>query len=91
MIEYQKSRLKTGLNVGVTIMNLLKATDSFNHKLRQAKLKAYGLSDNSITFMRAYLTNRLQGWKRNTRQKEILVRRTKRIFFVSMLFSSTSS
>ena len=44
-------------------MDLSKAFDSLNHELLLTKLKAYGLDSNSITFMKSYLTNRLQRYK----------------------------
>ena len=46
-------------------MDLSKAFDSLNHKLLITKLKAYGLDSNSVTFMKDYLTNRLQRCKIN--------------------------
>ena len=46
-------------------MDLSKAFDSLNHKLLLTKLKAYGLDSNSVTFMKNYLTNRLQRCKIN--------------------------
>ena len=46
-------------------MDLSKAFDSLNHELLLAKLKAYGLDPNSVTFMKSYLTNRLQRCKTN--------------------------
>ena len=60
MIESWKVRLNNGSKVGVIIMDLSKASDSLNHKLLITKLKAYGLDSNSVTFMKDYLTNRLQ-------------------------------
>ena len=47
------------------MMNLTKYFDSLNHELLLAKLKAYGLDPNSVTFMKSYLTNRLQRCKIN--------------------------
>ena len=44
-------------------MDLSKAFDSLNHELLLTKLKAYGLDSNSITFVKSYLTNRLQRCK----------------------------
>ena len=41
-------------------MDLSKAFDSLNHELLLAKLKAYGLDSNSVSFMKSYLTKRLQ-------------------------------
>ena len=65
MIESWKVRLNNGSKVGVIIMDLSKAFDSLNHKLLLTKLKAYGLDSNSVTFMKNYLTNRLQRCKIN--------------------------
>ena len=65
MIESWKVRLNNGSKVGVIIMDLSKAFDSLNHELLLAKLKAYGLDSNSVTFMKNYLTNRLQRCKKN--------------------------
>ena len=65
MIESWKVRLNNGSKVGVIIMDLSKAFDSLNHELLLAKLKAYGLDSNSVTFMKSYLTNRLQRCKIN--------------------------
>ena len=42
-------------------MDLSKAFDSLNHDL----LGAYGLDNNAVSFMRSYLTNRLQRCKIN--------------------------
>ena len=44
-------------------MDSSKAFDSLNHKLLLTKLKAYGLDSDSVTFMKSYLTNRLQRCK----------------------------
>ena len=63
MVESWKVRLNNGSKVGVIIMDLSKAFDSLNHKLLLTKLKAYGLDSNSVTFMKSYLTNRLQRCK----------------------------
>ena len=41
-------------------MDISKAFDSLNHVLLLAKLEAYGLANNAVSFMRSYLTNRLQ-------------------------------
>ena len=66
MIESWKVRLNNGSKVGVIIMDLSKAFDSLNHELLLTKLKAYGLDSNSVTFMKSYLTNRLQCCKKIT-------------------------
>ena len=65
MNESWKFRLNNGLKVGVIIRNLSKAFDSLNHELLLAKLKVYGLDSNSVTFMKSYLTNRLERCKIN--------------------------
>ena len=46
-------------------MDLSKAFDSLNHEQLLAKLKAYGLDSNLVTFMKSYLTNRLHCCKIN--------------------------
>ena len=38
-------------------MDLSKAFDSMNHELLLAKLKAYGLDSNPVTFMKSSPTN----------------------------------
>ena len=64
-IKSSKLRLNNGSKVGVIIMNLSKVFDSLNHKLILKKLSAYGLDNNSVTFMRSYFTNRSQRCKIN--------------------------
>ena len=65
MIESWKVRLNNGSKVGVIIIDLSKAFDSLNHELLLAKLKTYGLDSNSVSFLKSYLTNRLQRCKTN--------------------------
>ena len=65
MIESWKFRLSNRSKVGVIIMDLSKAFDSLNHELLLTKFKAYGLDSNSATFMKSYLTKRLQRCKIN--------------------------
>ena len=65
IIKSLKLRLNNGSKVGVIIMDLPKAFDSLNHELLLTKLKAYRLDSNSVTFMKSYLTNRLQRCKIN--------------------------
>ena len=65
MIESWKVKLGSGSKVRATIMDLSKAFDSLNLKLILTKLKVYGLVSNSVTFMKSYLTNRLQRCKIN--------------------------
>ena len=63
MIESWKAKLNNGSKVGEIIMDLSKAFDRHNHDLLLAKLEAYGLDNNTVSFMRSYLTNRLQRCK----------------------------
>ena len=65
MIESWKVRLNNGSKVVVIIMDLSKAFDTLKHELLLAKLKAYGLDSNSITFMKSYFTSRLEQCKVN--------------------------
>ena len=65
MIESWKAKLNNGSKVGVIIMDLSKAFDSLNHDLLLAKLEAYGLDNDAVSFMRSYVTNRLQRCKIN--------------------------
>ena len=44
-------------------MDLLKAFDSYDHDLLLAKLEAYGLGSNAVSFMRSYLVNKRQRCK----------------------------
>ena len=65
MIESWKIRLSNGSKVGVIIMDLSKVFGSLNVELLLAKIRAYVLVSNSVTFMKSYLTNRLQRCKTN--------------------------
>ena len=65
MIESCTVRLNNGSKVRVIIMDLSKVFDSLNHELLLTKLKAYGLDSNLVSFMKSYLTNRLQRCKIN--------------------------
>ena len=67
MIESWKAKLNNGSKVGVIIMDLSKVFDSLNHDLL-AKLEAYGLGNNAVSFMGSYLTNRLQRCKISFRE-----------------------
>ena len=60
IIESWKVRLNNRSKVGAIIMDFSKAFDSLNHEILLGKLKAYGLDSNSVTFMKSYLTSRLQ-------------------------------
>ena len=57
--------LESQAKVGVIIMYLSKHFGSLNHELLLAKLKAYGLDNNSLTFMASCLANRRQACKIN--------------------------
>ena len=70
MIDSWKVRLNKESKVGLIIMYLSKAFDSLNHELLLAKLKAYVLDNNSVNFMKSYLTNRLQRCKINNSYSE---------------------
>ena len=65
MIESLKTKLNNGSKVGVIIMDLSKAFDSLNHDLLLAKLEAYDLDNNAVSFMTSYRANRLQRCKIN--------------------------
>jgi len=45
-------------HVGAILMDLSKAFDCLPHNLIALKIKAYGLSDNSVSLVHTYLTNR---------------------------------
>ena len=63
MIEYWKAKLNSGSRDGVIIMDLSKHFGCLNRDLLSAKLEAYGLDNNAVSFMRSYLTNRSQHCK----------------------------
>ena len=63
MIEKWKTILNKKLKVGATFMNFSKAFDTLDHSLMLAKLSAYGFDNNSLSFVRSYLTNRIQRCK----------------------------
>ena len=63
MIENWKAILNKKLKVGVLFMDLSKAFDTLDHPLLLAKLSAYGFDNNSLSFVRSYLTNRIQRCK----------------------------
>ena len=64
-IESLKAKLNDGSNVGVIIMDLSKAFHGLNHDFLLAKLEAYSLDNKAVSFMRSYLTYRLQSCKIN--------------------------
>ena len=60
MIEDWKMALDNNEHVGDILMDLSKAFDCLPHNLIALKLKAYGFSDNSVSLVHNYLTNRKQ-------------------------------
>ena len=50
MIDSWKAKLHNGSKVGVIIMEFSKAFNSLNHDLLLAKLEAYGLHNNAVSF-----------------------------------------
>ena len=60
MIETWRLKLYCGSKIGALITDLSKAFDTINHDLFLSKLKAYGFNENSVSFIRNYLTNRYQ-------------------------------
>ena len=64
MIEKWKTILnKKLIEVGALFMDLSKAFDTLDHSLLLAELIAYSFDDNSLSFVRSYLTNRIQRCK----------------------------
>ena len=63
MIEKLRTILNKKLKIGVIFMDLPKAFDTLDYSLLLAKLSAYGFDDNSLSFVRNYLTNRIQRCK----------------------------
>ena len=57
-------------NVGGIIMELSKDFESLNHSLLLAKLDAFCLDNNAVSFMRSYLINRLKRCKINLSSSE---------------------
>ena len=55
IIESWKAKLSNRSKVGVIVMDLSKAFDSLNHDLLLARLEAYGLDNNAVSFMRSCL------------------------------------
>ena len=65
LIEEWKKSLDEKNIVGAVLMDLSKAFDCIPHDLLVAKLHAYGLSVDAITFLYSYLKRRKQGVKIN--------------------------
>ena len=60
MLEKWKEALGEGDFVDAIFMDLSKVFDTLNHELPIAKLQAYGLSINSLRYIRSYLSQHLQ-------------------------------
>ena len=65
LIENWKKSLDNKNFVGTVLMDLSKAFDCIPHDLLVAKLHAYGLSEDAVTFIYSYLKRRKQGVKIN--------------------------
>ena len=65
LIENWKKSLDNENFVGTILMDLSKAFDCISHDLLVAKLHAYGLSNDAVTFIYSYLKRRKQGVKIN--------------------------
>ena len=63
MVKKWKTILNKKLKVGALFMDLSKAFDTLNRPLLLAKLSAYGFDNNSLSFVRSSLTNRIQRCK----------------------------
>ena len=55
--ETWKSKINNGCKVSALVMDLSKAFDTLNHNLLIAKLDAYGFDENSLLFVKSYLSN----------------------------------
>ena len=65
LIENWRKSLDNKNFVGTVLMDLSKAFDCIPHDLLVAKLHAYGLSEDTVTFIYSYLKRRKQGVKIN--------------------------
>ena len=63
MIETWKTLLNKKRKVDALFRDLSKAFDTLDHSLLLVKLSAYGFDNNSLSFVRNYLTNRFQRCK----------------------------
>ena len=57
VIEKWKTILNKKLKVGALFMGFSKVFNTLDHSLLLAKLSAYGFDNNSLSFIRVYLTN----------------------------------
>ena len=60
MVDDWRLALDSKKITGSIAIDLSKAFDSICHNLLLAKLRAYGLNDDSIAFLQSYLTDRHQ-------------------------------
>ena len=60
MIENWKRALDQNMKVGAVFMDVLRASNTLNHRLLLAKLKAYGFQPTALKQMENYLTGCLQ-------------------------------
>ena len=60
LVEELRTALDSKEHAAMVGIDLSKAFDCLPHELLLAKLKAYGLSENSVKFLASYLTNRFQ-------------------------------
>ena len=63
MLEKWKNILNKKLKVDALFTDLSKAFDTLDHSLLLAKWSAYGFDNNLLSFVRSYLTNRIQRCK----------------------------
>ena len=63
LIEKWKTILNKKPKFGALFMNLSKVFDTLDHSLLLPKLSAYGFDNISLSFVRSYLTNRIQRCK----------------------------
>ena len=90
LIENWEKSLDNKSFVGTFLMDLSKAFDCIPHDLLVAKLHAYGLSNDAVTFMYSYLKLRKQGVKINDTESifQILLSRVPQgSIFGSILFN----
>ena len=60
MIKNWKTQVNKRNKISVIIMDLYKAFDTLNYNLLVAKLKAYSLHLDAVSFIWSYLTNKYQ-------------------------------